>query len=102
MSPSYWAMDFAVLMGPTPLPSPPLRATGSLKSCKTPVERFRSECGQEMPAAVELELETCSCRPVRPEWRVRLQRQMLQLEEAVTPLQAQAEQTLAQAEALQR
>ena len=31
-----------------------------------------------------------------------LQRQMLQLEEAVTPLQAQAEQTLAQAEALQQ
>ena len=24
-----------------------------------------------MPAAVEFELETCSCRPVRPEWRVR-------------------------------
>ena len=31
-----------------------------------------------------------------------LQRQMLQLEEAVTPLQAQAEQTGEQAEALQR
>ena len=31
-----------------------------------------------------------------------LQRQMLQLEEAVTPLQAQAEQTVGLAEALQR
>ena len=29
--------------------SSPLRATGPLKSCKMPVERFRSECGQGDP-----------------------------------------------------